>query len=260
MNNEKQYTVLSFNLLEYINGGVEANKQNKLMRKDIVFDLINNLKPDSIGFQECNYRWLDILSPMLADEYVWVGERNEDFTKAMNPVFYRRDTWKCIGTRTLWLSDTPEVSYSNYSLKDQSRMVTFAILENKHNGERYAHYNTHLSIERAVMRKQLEVLKQITDKCEYPLVLTGDMNINMEWPDRETLRKFWTDSRDTAPKTTDFPSIDYCLYSGNITPVEFEVMRDPYVTKKEWESGITKGQPYYISDHRPVYIRFYLNS
>ncbi|MBQ3014031.1 MAG: hypothetical protein IJD75_02675 [Clostridia bacterium] len=90
-------------------------------------------------------------------------------------------------------------------------MVTFAVLKNKKNGELYAHYNTHLGIDRAAMRKQLSVLRTMTDACEYPFVLTGDFNVDMDWLEYDTMREYWTDSRDVAPVTTDFRVIDYCI-------------------------------------------------
>lgn len=265
MDNEmkKTYTVMSFNILGWQPLSREGNRHDKLMRLPLVDKLVNMVQPDSFGLQECTLRWLNLLSPLWEDKYLWVGERNEDGQCVYNPVFYRKDKYRCIDTRTLWLSDTPEVWCSGFERAegDQSRMVTYAVLEDKQTGERYAHFNTHLGIDRGAMRKQLDVLKSITDKCEYPFVLTGDFNVNMDWQERETMQKYWVESRLVAPKTSDVKSIDYCMLSqSGIAAEEFVVMTEPFVTKKEWINGETKGQPYYISDHRPVYVKFRLTN
>ncbi len=257
----KSYTVMSFNILGWIPASGAENRHNKLMRVGLMDKLVNLVNPDSFGLQECTDRWMNLLSPMWEDKYIWVGERNEDSQRIYNPVFYRKDKFRCIATRTLWLSDTPEVWCSGFERHpdDQSRMVTYAVLENKQSGEIFAHFNTHLGIDRAAMQKQLAVLKGITDKCPYPFVLTGDFNVNMDWKERDTMKEFWSEGREVAKITSDVPSIDYCMLSKlGIDAEEFCVLTEPFAIKREWESGNTKGQPYYISDHYPVYIRFSL--
>lgn len=256
------YTVMSFNILGWQPLSREGNRFDKLMRLPLVDKLMTMVVPDSIGIQECSLKWLNLLSPLWEDKYLWVGERNEDSQCVFTPIFYRKDKFRCVDTRTLWLSETPEVWCSAFERHsdDMTRQVTYAVLENKANGEKYAHFNTHLGIKREAMRKEMDVLKRLTDTCPYPFVITADFNVNMDWQERKTMQSYWIESRLVAPKTSEVNSIDYCMMSKSGMDVEeFTVITEPFVTKREWESGNTNGQPYYISDHRPVYVKFYLS-
>ncbi len=256
-------TVMSFNVLCWVSD--EDPFENRAKRVDLVVEAILSKMPDSFGLQECSIHWIDLLedSEELMKYYSWVGEMNESDKFNYNAVFYRKDKYECMETKTLWLSDTPEVKYSNYSETDQSRMVTYAVLKNKTTGEIYTHYNTHLSIDRAAMRKQLTVLKNITDASTTPFVLTGDFNVNDTWPEySSTVKVDWTDARLVADQTTDKLTdlvciLDYCLVSDGIYVKTFDVM-DYYPLKGEWSPENTGGYSYYLSDHYPVYIQFYL--
>ena len=254
---------MSFNVLCWVSD--EDPFENRAKRVDLVLEAILSQMPDSFGLQECSIHWIDLLedSKELMKYYSWVGEMNESDKFNYNAVFYRKDKYECIESKTLWLSDTPEVKYSNYSATDQSRMVTYAVLKNKTTGEIYTHYNTHLSIDREAMRKQLTVLKQITDACETPFVLTGDLNVRDTWQEySSTIKVDWTDARLVADQTTDKLTdlvciLDYCLVSDGIYVKTFDVM-DSYPLKGEWSPENTGGYSYYLSDHYPVYIQFYL--
>lgn len=251
------YQVMSFNVL-----GWTPFPENSDLRAKLILKMLRGERPDSFGLQECNNRWIYRLAPPLVEEYAWIGERNEDMQKIYNPVFYRKDKFELMDAKTLWLSDTPDVWCSNYSAIDQSRMVTYALLRNKQNGDVYAHFNTHLSIDRPAMQKQLVALKKITDACKYPFVLTGDFNVDDDWHEYgDTLCVYWKDARKIAPVTTDAPTcdgkiMDYCFLSDNLCPLKFRVVNDPYVTLEKWREGQTNGQPYYISDHFPIYVIF----
>lgn len=260
---DTQITAMSFNVLCWVSD--EDPFENRAKRVDLVVEAILSKMPDSFGLQECSIHWIDLLedSKELMKYYSWVGEMNESDKFNYNAVFYRKDKYECIETKTLWLSDTPEVKYSNYSTTDQSRMVTYAVLKNKTTGEIYTHYNTHLSIDREAMRKQLVVLKQITDSCKTPFVLTGDLNVRDTWQEySSTIKVDWTDARLVANQTTDKLTdlvciLDYCLISDGIYVKTFDVM-DSYLLKGEWSPENTGGYSYYLSDHYPIYIQFYL--
>lgn len=263
MNDERSpgsIKVIGFNLL-----GWTREFDDREKRSGIIGDMILDQKPDSFGLQECNIHWIYLLGPRWDKEYAWIGERNEDLQRNYNPVFYRRDKYRLIDTKTFFLSDTPDVWCSNVSQRgDQSRMVTYATLQNKQTGEVYTHFNTHLGIDRAAMRKQITVLKQITDACKTPFVLTGDFNIDDDWPEyNDFVCKFWKDARFEAPETTDdrttfFKTMDYCVLSEGIIAEKFSVINDPYVMIQPWKAGDTKGQEYYLSDHYPVSTTFRL--
>ena len=260
------YKVMSFNILGWIRGNAEENQANKVNRLDIILNMIAEQKPDSIGFQEVSDRWLYLLAPRLLDQgYIWVGERNEDYNRWYNPIFYRRDAFECLTAATKWLSDTPDVAFSSFSDRDQSRMVTYAVLKNRQSNEIFTHYNTHLGIDRQAMQKQLEVLKNMTEACQYPYLITGDFNINEDWKEYQTICSYWTDARYAAPMTSNVltatgATMDYCMLSKKLVAERFDVLNIPYVLMRDWLDGNTNGQSYYISDHFPIYTIFHLYS
>lgn len=260
-NNPGSIKVIGFNLL-----GWTREFDDREKRSGIIGNMILDQMPDSFGLQECNIYWIYLLGPKWLREYAWIGGRNEDLQRNYNPVFYRKDKYRLIDTGTLFLSDTPDVWCSNFSRRgDQSRFVTYATLQNKQTEAVYTHFNTHLSIDREAMRKQMAVLKQITDTCKTPFVLTGDFNVDDDWPEyRDLVCKYWRDARREAPETTDdattfFKTMDYCMLSDGIIAETFSVINDPYVMIQPWKAGDTKGQEYYLSDHYPVCATFRLS-
>jgi endonuclease/exonuclease/phosphatase family metal-dependent hydrolase len=265
---EKQegYKVMSFNILGWIHGSAEENRADRENRLDLILDMVRKEKPDSIGFQEVSDRWLYLLAPRLLDcGYIWVGERNEDYNRWYNPIFYRRARLECVDAGTRWLSDTPEVAFSNYSATDQSRMVTYAVLKDRATNAVYTHFNTHLGIDRSAMRRQVEVLRGMTEESTYPFIITGDFNINEDWAEYQTVCSYWRDARYCAPITSKAltatgATMDYCMLSNSLVAKEFHVLDHPYVLMRDWLDGKTNGQPFYISDHYPIYTIFRLYS
>lgn len=247
---QAQYKVMSFNILAWT-----ANGDQKEVRLGIIEEMIRNELPDSIGFQEDNEAWIQLLGPALGDLYDYVGVWNEPYQKIYNAVFYRKDKFELLGYKTLWLSDTPEIE-SKYQNATQNRTVTCATLKNKQTGEVYIHYNTHLDIDKDSAGKQLQVLQQITAKSAYPYVVTGDFNIEVTWDLYLFMQKSWYDSRKVAQVPNPEDTIDFIMIVDSVVAEENVKVKRPYVIKKEWESGITNGQPYYISDHWPVYLTF----
>lgn len=247
---QPQYKVMSFNILAWTEEG-----DHKDVRVGIVEEMIRAELPDSIGFQEDNEEWIQLLVPALGDLYDYVGVWNETNQKIYNAVFYRKDKFELLEYKTLWLSDTPETE-SKYVNSTQNRTVTCATLKNRQTGEIYIHYNTHLDIDKDSAGKQLTVLQEITGKSAYPYVVTGDFNIELTWDLYRFMQKTWYDSRVVAQVPNTGNTIDFIMVVDSVVAEENVKITRPYVLKDEWEKGITNDQPYYISDHWPVCLTF----
>lgn len=252
---DSSYTVMSFNVLY-------SDRENRV---ELVAEAIRSVLPDSVGLQEDNDSWLMLLEPRLKDLYARVGtDVTEPADKYHNAIFYRKDRFECIESDTLWLSQNPTLMYSKFESSKYCRIVTYAVLKDKQSGEIYVHYNTHLDINRDGATKQLEVLQEITSKCQYPYVVTGDFNINPTWKEYGFMQKTWLDSRTVAEKSTDDWTdvagiLDYCMVSSSVIASEFVVLNSPYILKQDYENGNLQGQSYYLSDHYPVYVKFNLD-
>ena len=256
LSQDASYKVMSFNILY-------NDREN---RADLISEAIHEALPDSIGFQEDSTNWIALLEPRLKDVYNWVGTDVTDLSDTYhNAIFYRKDRFECLETDTYWLSNSPTLSYSKFETSKYCRIVTYAVLKDKQSGGIYVHFNTHLDIDRDAAVKQLEVLQEITSKCEYPYVVTGDFNINSTWKEYGFMQKTWLDARKVAEKTTEdwtdiSGAIDYCMLSSDVIASEFSVLNSPYILKQHYESGDLRGQSYYLSDHYPVCVTFNLKS
>ena len=106
------------------------------------------------------------------------------------PVLYRKDRFELVEEKTLWLSDTPEVEGSRYTLSQFPRIVTIATLKDKDSGNTVTFANTHLDVNFASVRqKQAEKLCELLAKERSPICLTGDFNSHEKNDSILTIRK-----------------------------------------------------------------------
>jgi endonuclease/exonuclease/phosphatase family metal-dependent hydrolase len=141
--------------------------------------MIRRYSPDTFGVQEASAVWMKELSKAFPD-YAYVGESRDGkgTPGETSAVFYKKDKFKLIDGGTKWLSDTPEVEGSKYSAAAFPRVMSYALLENKADGVRFFHVNTHLDhMNLLIMKKQAEVLmNEISKLPDHPVILTGDFN------------------------------------------------------------------------------------
>ena len=231
-------------------------KTSVAYRAPLMAAKLESLGADSMGFQEANLRWMTYLEEHLPG-YAYVGEaRNGGVSGEFSPIFYLKDKYNVVDSGTFWLSETPDKPGTKDWGSAYNRIGTWAVLENKETGARYAHFNTHLDhIGNEARTHQMEVLlekvKEYLGVC--PVVLTGDLN-DLEDSDmyRETAAILTdahhaapdTDTRDTyhnyggaAPKGL----LDYVFVSEEVSPLVFRVIDD-------------RINDAYLSDHYGVYV------
>ena len=126
--------------------------------------------------------------------------------------------------------------------------------KDRKNGRKFYYVNTHLDhVGREAQRKGLElIVNKIKEmnKEGYPMILTGDFNVEPTDPVLEGLNSMMTSARESAVKTDkDYTyngwgkskaTIDHIYYSGFSAAPVFEVVRKPYMERT------------FISDHFPV--------
>ena len=144
---------------------------------------MNAVRPDSIGTQEMNQKWLDKLSSIMSDynSYGEIrgGDENENKSE-MNAVFWLKNKYTDEAKGTFWLSETPDTE-SKYDGAGCYRICTWVLLKNKETGEQYIHMNTHLdNASEEAANYGAEVISAKIDElsAQYgcPIVLTGDFN------------------------------------------------------------------------------------
>ncbi|MBR2907628.1 MAG: endonuclease/exonuclease/phosphatase family protein [Clostridia bacterium] len=223
-------------------------------RKGRILDVIEQEKPDLIGFQEVANearRWLRTA----LDGYVIVGcGRGSDFTGEAMIIAYKRDAFDLVSMETFWLSTAPSVPGSRYGVDQSScpRSVTAVVLEHEGSASPFLFLNTHLDHKGATARLlgAIQILQYVSEKG-LPFVLTGDFNAT---PDAPEITAFTAcKDREIVDVTREIPTtfhkfgerkdplkIDYIFTDMPSDPAESYAVEDNPV------DGL------YISDHRPV--------
>lgn len=179
--------VMSFNV--QTENGTQVNFD---LRADLLRDLMDELRPDSIGMQEVTTGWLRRMDAYgFNDSYAGVGEGRTPGGEA-SAIYYRKDKFELVDTGTFWLSETPDVSGSALEASLYPRICTWAHLKDRATGFEYIHVNTHLdhlsgtegrTLRTAQVRIILEYLRSLPD---VPMVMTGDFNQAMTTSDGVT--------------------------------------------------------------------------
>ena len=242
--------VVSFN----IRMGVADDGENSwVFRREASAAMVNEIRPDIMGLQEAFDFQAEFIKEQCPDyKGVGVGRDDGKSEGEMMMIFYNTKTVELKDWGTFWLSETPEVPSFGWDAACR-RTATWALLEMRKSGREFYYVNTHLDhVGREAQRKGLElIVNKIKEmnKEGYPMILTGDFNVDPADPVLEGLNSMMTSARESAVKTDkDYTyngwgkskaTIDY-IYSGFSAAPVFEVVRKPYMERT------------FISDHFPV--------
>ena len=272
LNSQQQdsFRVMSFNILY----GTADDKENAWsLRRELVFDIINEYQPQLIGVQEAlNFQLEEIVKKL--PEYAYIGVGRDDGKKKgeFSAILYLKDRYNIISHETYWLSDTPGLVGSKTWGNTLPRIVTWAKLEDTQLNRELYLYNTHFdhqsqpSREKSALKLAKKVLSR--DDGRIPAVITGDFNageynsvirylvedqpitmssgesLTNPHPFKDTFRtrhpeavKVGTSNRFEGYAVGE--KIDYIFISGNLSTISAMIIRDN-----------TQGR--YPSDHFPV--------
>lgn len=239
-----QLSIMSFNILTTKPDEARINR---------VVNTILNADPDTVGLQEVSPYWMDILKARLGHIYGYVGEgRDGGHNGEYSCIFYKKDRFELLESDTYWLSETPE-KVSSYETSAYRRIMTFAKLRCKSNGQEFVHINTHLDHESLEARIfQAGVLVSFAEKhAGLPILMTGDFNcVASEETYKTVTGAGFTNAALDAPvaeKKATFPGngkvIDFVFCTDSVYPAEYEVIDE----KIDGE---------YPSDHYPIFLRY----
>ncbi len=224
----------------------------------IVPDLIGEYMPDSVGIQECTYNWYLTIKSFLPEYgFIGVGRDTGDLSPKcgeISAVLYRKDKYKVVDSGTFWISETPEEVSFGWDAACR-RVCTWAILENKETGKRYAHVNTHLDHEGNFARIYgSKLVAEFALTFDIPAILTGDFNLQKDTDlYNGIIETGLKDTQDIAQLSDDGKTyhgynggvdgkpIDFIFVNNEINDIStYKIVRDMYKEK-------------YSSDHYPVY-------
>lgn len=153
-------------------------------RRARLFELVREWSPDVLGLQEPRASQLDDLRRALP-EYDSVAVGRDDGLNAGEfcPIFFRRERFECIGSGTLWFSETPDVPGSQSWGASHPRICTWAELKERESGETFRVYNLHWDHQSQSARQNSALLlREVLRTVTGPIVVLGDFNAHADNP------------------------------------------------------------------------------
>ncbi len=232
-------------------------------RASIVSSFLNNEKPDIFGMQEVLANQMKYLDSVMTD-YGQAGVGRSDGAKGgeMNPVFYRKEKFEMIRTKTFWLSETPEVAGSQSWGANLPRIVTWMELADKNTHKHFFFFNTHFahdSDSARIMSSRLLLNKIDTIAAGFPFIITGDFNMDISSKGYGVLTgphesvPLLSDSYAVSEKRHMGPAYTYNGFSDKSRGgrIDFIFVRNG-MRVLECRTFIKKEHGIFISDHWPV--------
>ena len=197
-----EITVISYNIR---NGEANDGTNSWQYRYPTSAMMIMDQKPDIFGIQEA-YDYQVAYLKEYCEGYKCVGVGREDgkHDGEHMSIFYNSKTVKLLKWGTYWLSETPDKPSLGWDAACR-RTATWALMKDKKNGRKFYYVNTHL--DHVGMLAQKNGLALIVDRIKamnkegYPMILTGDFNVEPSNPVLSDLDKMMTSARDAAVKT-----------------------------------------------------------
>lgn len=221
---------------------------------------MNDIKPDIIGTQEMNSKWLGKLADLMPEyESYGVKRGGDDSEKKseMNAVFWLKDKYECVEKDTFWLSETPHTE-SKYAGAGCYRICTYVVLKNKTTGKMCIHMNTHLDNAsdearefgaEVIMKEANELLRKYDNVA---LILTGDFNDTVDSSPYNVITEVLTDSyytRESFAQARKSTYTDWGKLEDEQMPIDF-IFTNSSSEDYQVLDDLTNG---YISDHYGVY-------
>lgn len=251
----QELSVMTYNIRLDYSGDKENQWTN---RKEKMISQLKFYEPDIFGIQEGLLNQVEYLDENLPD-YTYIGVGRDDGKKKgeFSAIYYKSDIFNLLESGTFWLSATPGEPSVGWDAA-LPRICTYGLFERKSDGQKFWMFNTHfdhVGVEARVNAMKL-ILKRIQafNKENYPVVLSGDLNVTPDEGAIQEMKKVLQDTRDAADvvfgpdatfnafKFQEPPThrIDYIAVNEHLKVLKYAVLTDSYAQK-------------YISDHFPVF-------
>ncbi len=226
-------------------------------RSKAVVDMILKYMPDTVGVQEASPDWMNTLKSGIGSLYDYVGVgRNGGNKGEYSAVFYRKDKFNLKDSGTKWLSATPNIANTKFPSSSLPRIMTYALLERKSDGQIFAHVNTHLEHTSDQARKEqiAVLLQEIEPLMKYPIVMTGDFNAQSSSSVyKDITASSFADAAKIAEKAENEPT-----FPGSSKIIDFIFVSKAHMIVDSYEvcdEQINGMQP---SDHYPIFAKYFI--
>jgi endonuclease/exonuclease/phosphatase family metal-dependent hydrolase len=159
-------------------------------RRDMLFEVIRDTKPDLLGLQEAlDFQIDEILAAVSGYAVVGVGRDDGAEKGEYSAILFRTDRFHLAEAGTFWFSDTPGVPGSKSWGNQITRISSWARFIDR-DGRGFYHYNLHLDHQSQPSRERSTVLLRgriDTRSFPEPVIVTGDFNVGENNPALATL-------------------------------------------------------------------------
>jgi endonuclease/exonuclease/phosphatase family metal-dependent hydrolase len=175
--------ILSFNI-RY--GAAEDGPNHWVKRRDLVFGVLRDRRPDVAGLQEVmRFQEEEILSAL--PEYGAISSANrEDERRAERvTILYRKERFAVGDSGTFWFSDTPDVMGSTGWGNTLPRICSWARLVDRPSGRAFWFYNLHIDhlSQPSRERSARYLARRLRERPTLdPVIVTGDFNAGEDNP------------------------------------------------------------------------------
>lgn len=181
--NDLSLQVMSFNI-RYGTANDGDNHWEK--RKELVFEVLREERPDVAGLQEALRFQIDQIRQALpVYQEIGVGRDDGKEKGEYSVILYRQDRFQAEESGTFWFSDTPEVAGSRHWGNDCVRICSWVRLIEKTSRRAFYIYNLHLDHQSQPSReKSVQLLVQRIRQRKHPdpVIVTGDFNAEEDNP------------------------------------------------------------------------------
>ena len=219
-------------------------------RAERVLKTVSDRAPDVFCLQEATPVWMEIFTKFFADEYAFCGEGRQDGRDCeYNPVFYKKDRFELLDSKTFWLSDTPE-ECSKLEVSKYFRICTLAIIKDRNGGEEICAVSAHLDYVWEAADGQVETLLELLRKYgREKTFVCGDFNCNLYSPAYARMKESeFADASTIAKKAVVLPT--FTKFGKTEDTIDFA-----FVKGFDVESFVVDEVKYdgeYPSDHNPI--------
>lgn len=232
-------------------------------RASFLCSFLNDEEPDLIGMQEVlNHQYEYIDSVLTGYSSVGIGRSDGAKQGEMNPVFFRKDRFDLIRSKTFWLSDSPSVAGSQAWGANLPRIVTWVELSEKTSSKHFYFFNTHFahdSDSARIMSSGLLLSKVDSITADFPFVITGDLNMRISSKGYEILTgpfesvPLLADAYAVTEKRPVGPAYTFNGFSDSISSgrIDYVFVRNG-MKVLDHRTFLKKERGIYISDHWPV--------
>ncbi|MEJ5266051.1 MAG: endonuclease/exonuclease/phosphatase family protein [Bacteroidales bacterium] len=210
-----------FSIMTYNIRCGECDNQNAnswQYRKTMVCNIIQKNNPDVIGFQEMIPAQRDYLIENLSGYAYYGTGREADGGGEGCYIFYRTDKFflDSVHSGTIWYSSTPTIPGSQDLGDLYKRIITYARLKFKNNGQYFYLFNTHMPYLDTIQVKYVDFLVSFVKSLgmHVPFIITGDFNADESSPSIRKLKLSFADENIVDTYRVKFPHDTLTTFNG----------------------------------------------